>query len=97
MQLTIKKQVEETVELKTPAFYKDYLDNIHYINEAGQIITVRKRMISIWSPEDGKHYSEEIETLLQLGEPCTKEEFESAYAKAKAKLDAAVGLMEVNS
>jgi hypothetical protein len=97
MLLTVKKQIEETVELKTPAYYKDYIDNYHFINESGQIITVRRKMVNMWVPEDGKVYNEEIEDLLRRGEPCTKEEFEKAYAEVISKLDEAVEAEEINS
>jgi hypothetical protein len=97
MLLTVKKQIEETVEVKTPAYYKNYLGKHSYLNEAGQLITVRKQMINISDPDYGKYYVDEVEELLREGESCTKEEFDKAYAETMAKLNAAVGLIEVNS
>lgn len=94
MLLTVKKQIEETVELKTPAYYKDFIGTFHHINEAGQLISIRQRMISTWGPEDGRHYTEEIESLLGRGEPCTKDEFDKAYASVMAKLNIAAGAVE---
>ena len=92
MLLTVKKQVEETVELKTPAYYKDYIGNYHFINDDGQLITVRTRMINVWSPEDGAHYKEAIEELLRRGEPCTQEEFDKAYMDVIEKFENATGI-----
>jgi hypothetical protein len=97
MLLTVKKQIEETVEIKTPAYYKNYIGNFSHINEAGQLITVRKQMINISDSDHGKHYADEVQELLREGQPCTKEEFEKAYAETMAKLNIAVGAVEVNS
>lgn len=96
MLLTIKKQVEETVELKTPAYYKG-LTGYYHISEAGQYTQVSDRMISQWYPSDGHHHSEQIERMLQFSKPCTKDEFDKAYAETMAKFNAAVGLVLVNS
>jgi hypothetical protein len=90
MLLTVKKHVEETVELKTPAYYKDDLGNFFFINEVGELIKVNPRMILEWGPDDGRFYNESIEELMRRGEPCTKKEFEKAYAQALAKFENAV-------
>lgn len=87
MLLKVKKQIEETVEFKTPAYYKDFIGNHHYVNEEGQITTVRTKMVSMWEPSDGRHYTEEIEALLTRGEPCTKEEFDKAYIEVMMKFE----------
>jgi hypothetical protein len=97
MLLKVKKEIEETVELKTPAYYKDYIGNPVYINKSGEVITVRNRMISIWTPEDGAHYTEEIEKVLQQGTPCSKDEFDKAYVETMDKLNVAVGMALINS
>jgi hypothetical protein len=97
MLLTVKKQIEETVEFKSPAYYKDTIGNLHYINEAGQLTTVRRKMINMWEPEDGKIYNEAVEELWTWGTPCTKEEFDEAYTETLEKMNEAVGLVEVNS
>lgn len=96
MLLTVKKQIEETLEVKTPCYYRS-LTGIHYINEGGQLVSVSMRMVSIWSPADGKYYNDDVERLVRDGKPCTKEEFEKKYNEAMAEMNAAVGLMEVNS
>jgi hypothetical protein len=97
MLLTVKKQVEETVEVKTPAYYKNYIGNFYHINEAGQLTAVRKQMINVSDADHGKYYTDEVAELLRDGHPCTKEEFDNAYAETMARLNAAVGLVEVNS
>lgn len=97
MLLTVKKQIEETAELKTPAYYKDWIGNFHFINEAGQLISTRKKMITIWDPQSGKAYTEEIETLLRNGNPCAKEDFEKAYKETIETIQAAVDGVVINS
>lgn len=92
MLLTIKKQVEEIVEVKTPAYYKDWIGNFHYINDAGQLTTVRQKMINMWEPEHTTHYTDAIEEVLQRGEPCAKEEFEKAYADMLKKFESAISV-----
>ena len=89
MLLTVKKQIEETLEVKTPAYYKDYLGNHHYINEAGILVSVRRKSVTTWQPEDGKYYTEEIEGLLTNGKLCTKEEFDKAYCEMIEKIESA--------
>jgi len=96
MLLTVKKQIEETVEVKTPAYYKTSSGH-SYINENGQLTNVRERIIFMWEPSQGKFYTDDIEELLRRGEPCTKEEFDAAFVEAMDKMKAAVGLVEVNS
>jgi hypothetical protein len=97
MLLTVKKQVEETLEVKTPCYYKSISGGINYINESGQLVSISSRMISIWDQKDGGYYNDEIVRLVNTGKPCEKEEFEAAYNKAMAEMNAAVGLVEVNS
>lgn len=96
MLLTVKKQIEETLEVKTPAYYRS-VTGFHHINESGQLISIGCRMISIWHANDGKYHNEEIERIVSNGKPCEKEEFEAAYHKAIAEMKTAVGLVEVNS
>jgi len=96
MLLAVKKQIEETVEVKTPAYYKNYLGNLYYINEAGELTVVRKQMIHVWDADHGKVYTDAIAELLKEGRPCAKEEFDQAFTEAMGKLKTAVGLVEVN-
>jgi hypothetical protein len=97
MLLKVKKQIEETVEIKTPAYYKDFIGNLVHLNEVGELITVRNKMINMWTPENGQTYTEEIEKLLQMGCPCNKEDFDKAYTETMDKLNVAVGLVVINS
>jgi hypothetical protein len=92
MLLTVKKQVEETVEFETPVYYKDWIGNFHHINETGQLTTVRQKMINMWEPEHTTHYTEAIEEILRRGEPCTKEEFEKAYLDVLKKFENATSV-----
>lgn len=87
------------LEVKTPAYYKDFIGNLHYINESGQLITVRNKMINMWELESGRAYTEEIETLLSRdAKPCTKEEFDNAYQQTMDRFKAAIcKAEEINS
>jgi uncharacterized protein (DUF427 family) len=96
MLLTVKKQIEETLEVKTPCYYKG-LTGYYHINEAGEFTQVSDRMICQWYPTDGHHHTEQVERMLHYSKPCTKEEFDKAYAETLAKFSTAVGLVEVNS
>jgi uncharacterized protein (DUF427 family) len=96
MLLKVKKQIEETLEVKTPCYYKG-LTGYYHINEAGQFIQVGDRMICQWSPTDGHHHTEQIERMLQYAKPCTKEEFDKAYAETMDRFNAAVGSVVINS
>lgn len=95
MLIEVQKKVAETVELKTPAYFRDYINNLHFINDAGQVITVRSRMINMWEPKDGHTYSDQIDEILQRGTPCSKEEFDKAYAEVIAKLAFAADAVEI--
>jgi hypothetical protein len=96
MLLTVKKQIEETLEVKTPCYYKT-ITGFHYINEAGQVVSVNSRMISMWHADDGKWRNDDIQRLVNDGQSCEKEEFEKAYIEASTSMNAAIGLTTVNS
>jgi hypothetical protein len=93
MLIEVQKKVTETVEFKTPAYYKTALGHA-YINEAGQLVSVRNRMIFMWEPSEGKFYAEDIEDLMRNGTPCTKEEYDKAFAEVYAKLALAADAVE---
>lgn len=95
MLLTVKKQVEETVELKTPAYYKDICGH-HFINEAEQLITVRDRLVTIWEPTQS-YYQSNIEQILNESKPCERSEFEAAFNAAMQKIQAAFHGVAINS
>jgi hypothetical protein len=96
MLLTVKKQIEETLEVKTPCYYRG-LTGFSHINEAGEFTQVSSRMINMWMPSDGKYHADQIENMLTYSKPCTKEEFDTAFVEAMDKMKVAVGLVEVNS
>lgn len=95
MQLTIKKQVDETVEVKTPAYYKDAC-GYYFINEAEQLITVRDRLVTIWEPTQS-FYQPNIEQILNDGKLCDRSEFDAAYNAAIQKIQSAVDGVVINS
>lgn len=86
MLLTVKKQIEETMEVKTPAYYRS-LTGYHFINESGQLTTVNDRMISLWEPKDGKYYNDDVERIVSNGRPIEREEFEKRKAEVLAKFE----------
>lgn len=92
MLLTVKKQVEETVELKTPTYYKG-ASGVHYINESGQLIYASGTLILLWEPSHGDAYTNEVRSMLQYSQPCTKDEFEKAYAEVLAKFESAMSVV----
>ena len=80
MTITFQKQVEETLEVKTPCYYKTVVGYQH-INDKGQIVTVYTSMIAISEPSKDKHYADDIQRMLNHGKPCEKEEFEKEFNK----------------
>jgi hypothetical protein len=97
MLLTVKKQVDETVEAKTPAYYNDWIGNPCYINSHGTMTVVRKTMISIWDNPDSDHYVQQVQDVFSKGTPCTREEFETAYRATLEVIQAAVDGVLINS
>lgn len=89
MLITVQKQVSETLEVKTPCYYKTIVGYQH-INAKGQIITVYSKMIALTEPSEDKYYTSDVQNLMQHGKPCAKDEFDKAYAEAKAFFDIAV-------
>jgi hypothetical protein len=89
MQIKVQKQVEETVEVKTPCYYKTMVGYQH-INERGQIVTVYTSMIAISEPSKDRHYTDDIQRMLKHGQSCEKEEFEYAYNQALINFNKAV-------
>ena len=97
MLLTIKKQVDETLEMKTPAYYNDYLGNPAYVNDAGELIIVRNAMLLVWYPKNGDVYHKQIAELVTNGKPSTREQFETAYRTTLDNIQAAVDGVVINS
>jgi hypothetical protein len=96
MLIEIKKQVTETMEVKTPCFYKSFL-GYYFINENGVLVAVKKHMIYVWDQSYGNIYTQAIEEILRDGEPCERSEFEAAYNGALLYFQAAVDGVVVNS
>lgn len=89
MQITVQKQVEETLEVKTPCYYKTVVGYQH-INDKGQLVTVYASMVAISEPSKDRHYTDDIQRMLQHGKSCEKEEFEYAYNDAMARFGNAI-------
>lgn len=96
MLLTVKKQVEESVEIKTPSCYKSFL-GYYFINENGVLIAVKKSMVYVWDQSFGHIYNEAIEEVLRVGESCERTEFDTAYNSAMQNIQSAVDGIEINS
>lgn len=96
MLITVNKQVEETLEVNTPCYYRS-LTGHHYINEQGVLTTVSDRMISLWAPQDGKYYHEDVKRIVESAKPSTKCEFEKAYMDVVEKFESAIGMVAINS
>lgn len=80
MVITVKKQVQETVEVQTSTYYKDNYSH-HYINDKGILMTVRKTQITIWEPSSCM-YESNIQEVITKGELSDSEEFDNAYSVA---------------
>lgn len=96
MLLTVKKQIEETVELKTPAYYKNIFGH-YFISENGAMVAVKKHMVFVWDQSYGHVYAEAIEEMLRVGELCDRAEFDAAYSAAMQKIQSVVDGVEINS
>lgn len=93
MLLTVKKQIEESIEVKTPAYYKGTF-GCSFINESGQLVVVKQTMIYVWDSSYGQIYRDEIERIIRECTPCEKADFDKVYAEAKISLDIAAGAVE---
>lgn len=97
MLLTVKKQIEESVEVKTDAYYKDFIGTPCYINQVGTLIMVRPGMVSVWEKSESSHYASQVHDIVAKGTPCTRAEFETAYRAALETIRAAVNVVVINS
>ncbi len=93
MLLTVKKQIEDTMEVNTPCYYKDNTGH-YFINESGQLIVARQTMTYMWDSSYGHIYNEEIERVIRECTPCEKQEFDKKYSEVKLTLDIAAGAVE---
>lgn len=97
MLLKVKKQIDETLEVKTPAYYREHFGAICYINEAGILVTVYSTLIAIYNPSQADHYTKQLADLVTKGKPCTRVEFDTAYRAALENIQAAVDGVVINS
>lgn len=96
MLLTVQKQVVETMEVKTPAYYKSIYGH-YYINDDGVLIAAKKAMVYMWDQTYGKVYTDAIAEILRESQPCERSEFDAAYAETLQRIQAAVDGVEINS
>lgn len=86
MVITVKKQVQETVEVQTSTYYKDNYSH-HYINDKGILMTVRKTQITVWEPTSCQ-YDNSIQEVITKADPSNQSEFDNAYAVAMNTISA---------
>lgn len=82
MKLTIKKQIEESVEIQLPAFFK--LDNSFFgmFDEDEYFKVTIGKYFSHISSSATELFESEISTIANTWEPSTEEEFRVEYEKA---------------
>lgn len=97
MLIEVKKQVSETVEFKTPCYFKENFGGYCYINDIGDLIKVHNSSIILWDQSDSEYYREAVQRATKDCAFVTKEEFEKEYIKTVAKLNIVAGAVEINS
>lgn len=88
MVITVKKQVQETVEVQTSTYYKDNYSH-HYINDKGILLTVRENQITVWKPKSCV-YESSVQQVVLNAEPSNSDDFNNAYAAAMNGIGAAL-------
>lgn len=89
MIIEVEKKVKETVEVKTPAYFKGPA-GVHCINESGDLIEAGRDIIVMWRKSHKDSHASQMDTVLRFNEPCSREEFTRAYHAALANIQAAV-------
>lgn len=86
MLITVNKQVEETVEVSLPAYFKDMFGHF-CINIDETVIQIYPAQITVWKARSAGA-KDAIYTAVKTT-PITHEEFECAYKRAMATIQAA--------
>lgn len=84
MQIEIKKQTTEHIEVKTPSFYERY--GLYYAITESSVIIVAQTSIWVNKAESKDRYAKDI-TDAMTGENITCEEFDYAYCEARKAID----------
>lgn len=80
MLITVKKEVEETIEVRTPCWMADQSGRHYHITEAGDLIYVGNGLIVLWD-KDSFGIKEEIRKAFTVGHGCTEAQFKEALDK----------------
>ena len=86
MLITVKKEVEETIEVKTPCWLTTHNGSYYHITAEGDLIHVANGLIVLWEKES-EATSEEIHKAVTTGYSCTEEKFKEVLDKQLFKLE----------
>ena len=86
---------EMIIDVVAPAYLKSFA-TYGYVTEEGKLIQVSARLVAWWDlNKDCATYT--VTDLLRDGQPCSAEEFETAYRATLETIQAAVDAVVVNS
>jgi hypothetical protein len=90
MLITVKKEVEETIEVNAPCWLRDkYSDKLTHITSDGGIVIINKGLVALF--EAGESFTNEnIHQAISAGVPTTELEFRNAMMDAWAKIQNAL-------
>lgn len=86
MLITVNKQVEETVEVSLPAYFKDLFGHF-CINKDESVVQVYPAQLTVWRAKSAGA-KDAIHTAVKTT-PITHEEFECAYRQTMATIEGA--------
>lgn len=83
MLITVNKQVEETVEVSLPAYFKDMFGHF-CINIDESVIQIYAAQITVWKARSAG--AKDAILSIVKGTPISQEEFEQAYDETMATI-----------
>ncbi len=86
MLVTVKKEVEETIEVKTPAWFVNNLSFYAHITEGGDLIEVYGGVVS-FREADNPTTQLTIAAIASEYHSCSEEQFKEALDKRLFKLE----------
>lgn len=90
MLITVKKEIEETMDVKAPCFLKSkFSDKYCHITEQGHLVIVNQGLVTVFKYGE-RFTAENICTALKESEPCLAEEFKQVFNSEIIKLQAVV-------
>lgn len=88
MLVTVKKETEEIIEIKTPAWFVNNLSFYAHITEGGDLIEVYGGVVSL-READHPTTKRDIATIVKEYHSCSEEQFKEALDKRLFKLEEA--------